>query len=354
MTHPLRIVPTCRLTGWLCFWVKIGQSGALTAIAATSLASILSATLTATPVNAADIQTYDTQAYSRSRPFQPVLNLPAVHPVEEPGLIVIEPAIQPTHLETQAHAPHDGVSEPVVAEPWPAAQLAIVIDDLGYDRRRGLEAIALPGRLTVAVMPHTPNARFLAEAAHEAGREIILHHPMQGSDYHQKSESPKGILTLDMGPADIRYALRQALTSVPYCSGINNHTGSTLTQARNHMYWLMQQVASTDLYYLDSRTTTQTVAGEAAQAWGVPFVSRDVFLDHDNDRASIARQFKYAVKLAKRRGHAVLIAHPRPLSLELLAQQLPLLDSEEIELVHASELIGVRGRFNPATTVAGQ
>ena len=240
-----------------------------------------------------------------------------------------------------------------VTEPWPAARLAIVIDDLGYDKRRGLEAIALPGRLTVAVMPHTPNARFLAEAAHEAGREIILHHPMQGSDFSHKSNSPKGILTLDMGPADIRFALRQALTSVPHCIGINNHTGSTLTQARSHMYWLMQQVASTDLYYLDSRTTTQTVAGEAAQAWGVPFVSRDVFLDHHNDRASIAKQFQYAVKLAKRRGHAVLIAHPRPLSLELLAQQLPLLDNSEIELVHASELIGVRSRLNPGTTAAG-
>lgn len=239
-------------------------------------------------------------------------------------------------------------------EPWPAAQLAIVIDDLGYDRRLGLEAIALPGRLTVAVMPHTPNARFLANTAHDAGREIILHHPMQGSDFRRKESSPKGILTLDMGPSDIRYALRQALSSVPHCIGINNHTGSTLTQARSNMYWLMQQVASTDLYYLDSRTTTQTVAGEAAQAWGVPFVSRDVFLDHHNDRESIAKQFKYAVKLAKRRGHAVLIAHPRPLSLALLAEQLPMLDPNEIELVHASELIGVRGRLNPGRTAAGQ
>jgi len=239
-------------------------------------------------------------------------------------------------------------------DPWPAAQLAIVIDDLGYDRRRGLEAINLPGRLTVAVMPHTPNARFLANTAHEAGREIILHHPMQGSDFRHKSSSPKGILTLDMGPSDIRYALRQALTSVPHCIGINNHTGSTLTQARSNMYWLMQQVASTDLYYLDSRTTTETVAGEAADAWGVPFVSRDVFLDHHNDRESIARQFRYAVKLAKRRGHAVLIAHPRPLSLELLAQELPRLDPNEVELVHASELIGVRGRLSPGRTAAGQ
>lgn len=328
MTNPLRIVRSRTLAAHTLFCVK-----------ATALTFAMAISFSAPAVTAAD-----GWAYAGERPFQPV-------PVSE----LSESEMSDSNL-TKRDLPEasDQDNLPIaVSEPWPAAQLAIVIDDLGYDKRRGLQAIALPGRLTVAVMPHTPNARFLAEAAHEAGREIILHHPMQGSDFRKKSASPKGILTLDMGPEDIRFELRQALTSVPHCIGINNHTGSTLTQARNHMYWLMQQVASTDLYYLDSRTTTQTVAGEAAHAWGVPFVSRDVFLDHHNDRESIAKQFRYAVKLAKRRGHAVLIAHPRPLSLELLAQQLPLLDSQEIELVHASELIGVRGRLNPGTTAAG-
>ena len=327
MTNPLRIVPPCTEARRLSLWATIRLLGA----------ALLGAGALGLPTAFAD----GNWEYTGERPFQPV---------------ILEHSISEQATSEPSNAPKDEPKElPIaVSEPWPAAQLAIVIDDLGYDRRRGLQAIRLPGRLTVAVMPHTPNARFLAEAAHNAGREIILHHPMQGSDYSAGGKSPKGILTLDMGPADIRYALRQALTSVPHCMGINNHTGSTLTQARSHMYWLMQQVASTDLYYLDSRTTTETVAGEAAQAWGVPFVSRDVFLDHHNDRESIARQFKYAVKLAKRRGHAVLIAHPRPLSLELLAQQLPLLDSSEIELVHASELIGKRGRLNPGTnTLAG-
>lgn len=321
MTNPLWIVPVCRQARWLSLWAKTGL------LAAVLLGAVGSATALAG----------DNFEYAGEKPFQPV-------------------AIEPTESEGPSPDKNGAPELPIaISEPWPAAQLAIVIDDLGYDRRRGLQAIGLPGRLTVAVMPHTPNARFLAEAAHDAGREIILHHPMQGSDYGLGKKPPKGILTLDMGPADIRFALRQALTSVPHCIGINNHTGSTLTKARSHMYWLMQQVASTDLYYLDSRTTTQTVAGEAAQAWGVPFVSRDVFLDHHNDRESIARQFKYAVKLAKRRGHAVLIAHPRPLSLELLAQQLPLLDASEIELVHASELVGARGRLNSSnnTLAAG-
>ncbi len=325
MTNPLRIVPPCTDARRLSLWAKLGLWGAGVFAGALGSPTSLAA---------------DNWEYSGERPFQPVV-------LEQPASEASE--------SSESSEPAEQKELPIaVSEPWPAAQLAIVIDDLGYDRRRGLQAIRLPGRLTVAVMPHTPNARFLAEAAHEAGREIILHHPMQGSDYNAGGKTPKGILTLDMGPSDIRFALRQALTSVPHCMGINNHTGSTLTQARSHMYWLMQQVASTDLYYLDSRTTTQTVAGEAAQAWGVPFVSRDVFLDHHNDRESIARQFKYAVKLAKRRGHAVLIAHPRPLSLELLAQQLPLLDSSEIELVHASELIGARGRLNPGSnTLAG-
>ena len=283
MTNPLRIVPTCVSSRWLRLLAEklAGAPKVLPAVLLTS-----AALLTSSAVHA--------DGSSASRIFQPVpmTNVPAS-----------DGSAQPVEVDSDAD------NLPVaISEPWPAAQLAIVIDDLGYDKRRGLEAIALPGRLTVAVMPHTPNGRFLAEAAHAAGREIILHHPMQGSDYRRKSSSPKGILTLDMGPDDIRFALRQALTSVPHCIGINNHTGSTLTQARNHMYWLMQQVASTDLYYLDSRTTTQTVAGEAAQAWGVPFVSRDVFLDHHNDRASIAKQFQYAVKLAKRRGHAVLLS----------------------------------------------
>ena len=322
MTNPLRIVRTLQS--------RIGV-----------LSVLLGAALTGLPAQAGDVFEDQLKAEAQGEAIS------AVVAGESPGSTA-------RTLQTASELVDASLQEPFLGDPWPAAQLAIVIDDLGYDRRRGLEAIALPGRLTVAVIPHTPNARFLANTAHDAGREIILHHPMQGSGFRHKASSPKGILTLDMGPSDIRYALRQALTSVPHCIGINNHTGSTLTQARSNMYWLMQQVASTDLYYLDSRTTALTVAGEAAQAWGVPFVSRDVFLDHHDDRESIARQFKYAVKLAKRRGYAVLIAHPRPLSLELLAQQLPTLDPNEIELVHASELIGMRDRLNPGTTAAGQ
>ena len=229
-----------------------------------------------------------------------------------------------------------------------------MIDDLGYNRARGLAAIALPGSITVAVMPHTPNARLLAEAAHAAGKEVILHHPMQGSNYHAGATNRMvGTLTLSMGQADISNALAKAFASVPHCVGINNHTGSTLTQARSHMHWLMQDLASTGHYYLDSRTSPHTVAGEAASAWGIPFVSRDVFLDHKYTNAALEFEFDRALKIAKTAGSAVLIAHPRPLSLALLERRLATLDTNEIQLVHASELLSAPEPWTQGTVSAG-
>ena len=242
-----------------------------------------------------------------------------------------------------------GFATPVVAKEM--GRLAIVIDDIGYDRQRGLEAISLPGRMTIAVIPHTPNGALLANAAFEAGKEVILHQPMQGSDFTSHNSLPRGTMTLAMGPADIGLALNTALASVPHCVGINNHTGSTLTEARSHMYWLMQKVAGSKLlYYLDSRTSSATVADEAAQAWGVPFVSRDVFLDHVNTRDALERQFDQALALVRRRGHALLIAHPRPLSLALLQRRLPMLEALGIEIVPASDLVHAT-RPLPTTTL---
>ena len=234
------------------------------------------------------------------------------------------------------------------------AKLSIVIDDLGYNRSRGLAAIALPGAITIAVMPHTPNARLLAEAAHAAGKEVILHHPMQGSNYHpSKTKSMTGTLTLAMGSEEIKGALTAAFASVPHCVGINNHTGSTLTSARSHMHWLMQNLANTGMYYLDSRTSPHTVAGEAARAWGIPFVSRDVFLDHDYTMAALEREFDRALLIAKQAGSAVLIAHPRPLSLALLKRRLAELDPAEVELVHASELLDTPVNWAQGAVSAG-
>ncbi|MEM7220345.1 MAG: divergent polysaccharide deacetylase family protein [Pseudomonadota bacterium] len=217
------------------------------------------------------------------------------------------------------------------------AMIAVVIDDIGYDRRRGVRAIALPG-VTVAVMPFTPNADYLARLAHESGREVIIHQPMQG---RRGSRHAHGTLTLGMAHNDLITTLDAAVANVPFAVGLSNHTGSVFTADRSSMDALMRRIADHELYYLDSRTTRETVAGGAAGSWGVPFLSRDVFLDHEDHTPTIERQFELALSIARRRGHVVLVGHPREKSLAVLERRLARLDPTRYELVPASELIGL-------------
>ena len=219
----------------------------------------------------------------------------------------------------------------------PRAQLAVVFDDLGYNAALDQRLLAWPHPLTVAVLPRSPHARLVAEEAAFRGKEVILHQPMEPTrDVVRREE---GTLTRDMSRKDFEETLRANLAAVPSRVGLNNHTGSQLTADRPAMHRLMQQLAETGLYFLDSRTTPDTVAHQVAEAWGVPVISRDVFLDHVRTPSAVAAEFHRALAIARRDGAAVIIAHPNALSVGYLEAALASLPTD-IELVRVSELLG--------------
>jgi uncharacterized protein len=215
--------------------------------------------------------------------------------------------------------------------------LALVIDDLGYNLAHGRRAIALPGPLTVAVLPFTPNGATLAALATDAGKEVILHQPMQTM---AGSSGAPGELTADMSDADLRRQLGLALAEIPQAIGLSNHTGSLLTAQPRAMRSLMEEVGVRGLFFLDSRTTPATVAQEVAHASGVPALRRDVFLDHSSHPADIARAFERAIAIARQQGHAILIAHPYAASLRFLEAELPLLEARGIRQISLTGIIG--------------
>jgi uncharacterized protein len=218
-------------------------------------------------------------------------------------------------------------------------QLAILIDDLGYNLPLGRQALALPGPITVAVIPFTPHARTLSAEAEQAGIEVMLHQPMEGSVGRPAS---RGELTLDMDEASFRAALRNALAEVPQAAGLNNHQGSRLTAHAEPMQWLMEELRDLSLYFVDSRTTAESVALEQAQAHEIPALPRDLFLDHVPQRQVIEQQFQRALSRARQQGHALLIAHPYPESLRFLAEALPELPAYGIEVVSLGDLIAAQ------------
>ena len=220
-----------------------------------------------------------------------------------------------------------------------SARIAIIIDDLGYQLDAGHRAIELPGPVAYAVLPQTPRGRQLAQAAHDNGKEVLLHLPLQaaGSD----SPAEPGSITLDMSRETFNEVFAAALESVPFAIGVNSHRGSLLTRHPGHMRWLMEEILGHDaLFFVDSFTTAESVALQVAGEMHVAAIKRDVFLDHEPAASSIAHEFERLKLLAREHGVAVAIGHPHPATLELLERELPKLAEQGFELVAISDLMG--------------
>jgi polysaccharide deacetylase 2 family uncharacterized protein YibQ len=217
-------------------------------------------------------------------------------------------------------------------------RVAIIIDDLGYHLEAGRRAIALPGPVAFAVLPGTPRATALANWAHENGKEVLLHLPLQANSKDKKNE-PVGI-DLDMSREAVGSTFEAALSSVPHVIGVNGHRGSLLTRHPGHMLWLMEEIRARDgLFFVDSYTTVDSVAMQMATEVGVNATRRDVFLDPDRSPDTVARQFERMKHLARKRGFVVAIGHPYAATLALLEKELPKLGEQGIELVTISELV---------------
>ena len=217
-------------------------------------------------------------------------------------------------------------------------RIAIIIDDLGYQLEAGHRSINLPGPVACAILPSTPRATSLAEAAFANGKEVLLHLPLEAGSENGRPE-PGGML-LDMSREQFTTIFAKDLDSVPHAIGVNSHRGSMLTRHPGHMNWLMEELLRRgDLFFVDSYTTHQSVALQLARENGVPALRRDVFLDPDRQAETVEREFERLKTLARKNGAAVGIGHPFPATLALLEREIPKLNDEGIELVSISELV---------------
>ena len=217
-------------------------------------------------------------------------------------------------------------------------QIVIIIDDLGYQLEAGQRAIDLPGPISYAILPATPSGRKLAQAAHEQGKEVLLHLPLESVGHSGPSEP--GEITLDMSRAAFVAAFDAALESVPFAIGVSSHRGSLLTRHPGHMLWLMQEIGKHDgMFFVDSYTTHHSVAMQVAAETGVAAARRHVFLDNDRSSEAISEEFERLTDLANRKGIAIGIGHPYPETLDFLERKLAELDAGAIQLISVSEAI---------------
>jgi hypothetical protein len=224
--------------------------------------------------------------------------------------------------------------------------IALIIDDLGNLRGLGNRVVDLPGPVACAFLPYGKHTDVLARRAHTQRKEVMLHLPMQAVE-----DAPvmlgKGVLTLDMTEQQFKATLAHDMAAVPYMSGLNNHMGSLLTRHPGNMAWLMQAIAGRgELFFVDSRTTSATVAEQLALEYGIPNTARNVFLDNDPAPAAVRAQFRKLVAMAKRDGTALGIGHPYPGTVAVLAEELGRLQRYGVQLLPVSRLIEMRREEN--------
>ncbi|TPV96603.1 MAG: divergent polysaccharide deacetylase family protein [Myxococcales bacterium FL481] len=261
------------------------------------------------------------------------------------------PADRPHDRGTRGTAEEPGTSQSTgrgqdVRISWARARghVSIVIDDVGRERLLQERLRHLPYRLTFSVLPdavetHRAQRRLLQDP--QRPREIWLHLPMEplgATAMVRGPEQRENFLLATDSPAALRSKIERALRQVPTAVGVNNHMGSRLTADAAAMLVVMGVLRERGLYFLDSRTTADTVAESVAHEMGVPVGHRHVFLDHNPSRSAIDNALQDAAEVSLTEP-TVVIGHPRKHLVDALTDWLPTLQARGIGVYPLSELL---------------
>ena len=219
--------------------------------------------------------------------------------------------------------------------------VSIIIDDIGYHRELEEKLIMLDNRMTFSILPYAPHRKRILKVAQKEGAETMLHLPMEPNEYPRADPGP-GALLSTMSPDELIDQLKKHLAAVPSVKGVNNHMGSKITALSTKMYQIFSILKKRNLYFIDSRTSPESLCRPSARLLMLPFGQRDVFLDHVQEAAFVRKQLKELIQIATATGEAIGIGHPYPVTYQVLLEELPNI-RKKVKIVPASEIVHIPG-----------
>jgi len=262
-------------------------------------------------------------AATRSAPSQ-LLKLP---PRPAPQPVVSSASIPAVAKPKAAPAPH----------PVGPGTVAIIIDDMGSSPKELQSLLAIDLPITFSVIPSLAHAKGVAQAAHEAGAEVMVHMPMEPKGYPKQPMEKIGLL-VSMEDAEIEKRVSGFFATVPFAVGANNHMGSRFTESAEKMEVVLKVLKGKGMFFVDSKTSPVSVGYQKARDLGLRCAARQVFLDNVQDEALIGKQLREAAAIARKKGSAIAIGHPHPATIRALQHMMPALAKDGITFVHASAL----------------
>jgi polysaccharide deacetylase 2 family uncharacterized protein YibQ len=282
-------------------------------------------------------------AFARAMPAEATPIFLGLDPDAVPAM---PPAAPPGHAQAQTDA-RPPWQRNAIASPAQDGRPAItlVIDDMGVMHPYTAQVVALPGPLTLSWFPFARDLPTQVAAAAARGHEAMLHMPMQAFSDSIAWTGPDP-LRIDLPPLVNQTRLRDAIAAVPNIVGLNNHMGSVATRDKALMEIVARETSSHGLLFLDSVVVAHSVALHCAEDAGVPAAARDVFIDNTADLGAIREQLAETEAFARRRGHAIAIAHPRPHTIAALEAWLPTLQAKGFALWPMSATVAWRNNLD--------
>jgi polysaccharide deacetylase 2 family uncharacterized protein YibQ len=224
--------------------------------------------------------------------------------------------------------------------PPPAGNLvAIIIDDMGNSLEVLQEILDLNTPLTISVLPYSRYAEETARLAYDNGLEVMLHLPGESLNHLEGNNNTEGIILSGMKEGEIRASVEDSLARVPFAKGVNNHMGSKITQEELSMRPILDLLKERDLFFLDSRTTSQSIAYDLAMKMGLRSAYRNVFLDSTVGVDFSKQKMIELFRLSQKKGSSVGIGHPFPETLQALKENIHLLEKYDVRPVFASQVV---------------
>jgi len=216
-------------------------------------------------------------------------------------------------------------------------KVAFIIDDLGYETEVAKKIMELEFPIALSILPFLQYSEFIAEEGRKNNREIMLHLPMEPNN--SDANPGPGAIKSYMSEEEIRQAVRDCILNFPYIIGVNNHMGSKITEDREIIKIVLEEIKGYSLFFIDSITTEDSIAYEVAQEMEIKSAVRSVFLDNENDMEYIKRQMLEVQETALREGEVIAIGHSRVNTFYVLKRMVPELIKAGIEVVPVSELV---------------
>ncbi len=242
--------------------------------------------------------------------------------------------ISPDTLEeqTSSQAPVETAKVPM------RGVIGLIIDDFGYRNDHVSNGfLQLPGKLTYAIIPGHDYSQLFSKKAYDAGYEIIVHLPMEniGKTYGEEEY----VLMSYFQDDEIKNRINKAFDHLPESIGLNNHQGSRGTADSRVMTLLAGVIKEKKKFFLDSRTTNNSLAETTMRKYGVPTNKRDIFLDNELDEEKIKIQLLKLADTSEEKGIAIGIGHVKPQTLNVLAKEIPVLQEKGFRFEFVSNLV---------------